>query len=222
MIHPSFLGTIRAIFCVSDSSQGETVQDSTLAYQEGRFKIDEYLVKIKVCVDSLTFVGVFLSTKNHVESILDDLPSDYESLVTLVTLRNDDFSVEEIEALLMAHESRVEKDNSSLDSSPSAHVVSSNVVEKGNHFKQNYYVANSQGNHSGYNGGFGQGGDFGRRGGFNGGRGFNWNHNGRSNRGCFRGRGNRSGFQARPPWSSDNQNEKLVCQLCGKIGHVVA
>ena len=129
------MGTIRAIFCVLDSSQGETVQDSTSTYQEKRFKIDEYLVKIKVCVDSFASVGVSLSTKDHVESVLDGLPSDYESFVTSVTLRNDDFSVEEMEALLMAHESRVEKDNSSLDSSPSAHVVSSNVVEKENRFK---------------------------------------------------------------------------------------
>ena len=93
-----------------------------------------------------------MSTKDHVESILDGLPNDYESFVTSVILRNDDFSVEEIEALLMAHESRVEKNNSSLDSSPSAHVASSNAVEKGN---QDYYAANSQGSHSGYNGGFG-------------------------------------------------------------------
>ena len=138
-----------------------------------------------------------MSTKDHVESVLDGLPSDYESFVTSVTLRNDDFSVEKIEALLMAHESRVEKNNNSLDSSPSAHVASSNVVEKRNRFKQNYYAANSQGSHSAYNGGFGQGGDFGRRGGFNGSRGFNWNDNGRSNRGGFRGRGNKGAFQAR-------------------------
>ena len=114
------MGTIRAIFCVSDLSQGETVQDSTSAYQEGRFKIDEYLVKIKVCVDSLASIGVSLSTKDHVESILDGLPSDYESFVTSVTLRNDDFS---IEAILMAYEFRVEKNNGSLDSSSSAHVL---------------------------------------------------------------------------------------------------
>ena len=112
-------------------------------------------MKIKVCVDSLASVGVSLSTKDHVESILDGLPSDYESFVTSVTLRNDDFPIEEIEYLLMVHEFRVEKNNNSLDSSPYAHVASSNVVEKGNCFKQNYYVANSQGSHSGYNGGFG-------------------------------------------------------------------
>ena len=75
----------------------------------------------------------------------------------------------------------------------------SNTVEKGNGFKQNYYAANSQGNHLDYNGGFRRDGDFGRKGGFNGGRGFNWNDNGRSNRGGFCGRGNRGSFQARPP-----------------------
>ncbi|RVW54053.1 Retrovirus-related Pol polyprotein from transposon RE1 [Vitis vinifera] len=91
--------------------------------KKGGSTIDEYLAKIKVCVDSFASVGVSLSTKYHVESILDGLPNDYESFVTSVTLRNDDFSVEEIEALLMAHESRVEKNNSSLDSSPSAHVT---------------------------------------------------------------------------------------------------
>ena len=112
-------------------------------------------MKIKVCVDSLVSIGVSLSTKDHVEAILDGLPSDYESFFTLVTLRNDDFSVEKIEAILMAHESRVEKNNSSLDSSPFAHVASPSIGEKGNRFKQDYYATNSQGSHSGYNGGFG-------------------------------------------------------------------
>ncbi|KAL6350242.1 hypothetical protein AAG906_004187 [Vitis piasezkii] len=134
-----------------------------------QFLTREDLAKIKVCVYSLAFVGVSLSTKDHVESILDGLPSDYESFVTSVTLRNDDFS----------------KNNNSLDSSPSAHVASFNPIEKGNR------------SHLGYNGGFGLGGDFGRRGGFNGSRGFNWNDNGRSNRGGFRGRGNKGAFQAR-------------------------
>ncbi|RVW43373.1 Retrovirus-related Pol polyprotein from transposon RE1 [Vitis vinifera] len=220
----SFLlwGRLEQYFASQTRAKAKQFKTQLQHTKKGGSTIDEYLAKIKVCVDSLASVGVSLSTKDHVESILDGLPNDYESFVTSVILRNDDFSVEEIEALLMAHESRVEKNNSSLDSSPSAHVASSNAVEKGNRFKQDYYAANSQGNHSGYNGSFGRGGDFGRRGGFNGGRGFNWNYNGRSNRGGFRGRGNRGNFQARPPWNSDNQNEKPACQLCGKIGHVVA
>ena len=41
-------------------------------------------------------------------------------------------------------------------------------------------------------------------------------------RGGFHGRGNRGGLQARPPSNSGNKNEKPICQLCGKIGHVVA
>ncbi|RVW84028.1 hypothetical protein CK203_040597 [Vitis vinifera] len=117
----------------------------------------------------------FSIPRRKVQQLMNSLrrSSDYESFVTSVTLRNDDFLVEKIEALLMAHESRVEKNNNSLDSSPSAHVASFNPVEKGNR------------------------GDFGRRGGFNGSRGFNWNDNGRSNRGGFRGRGNKGAFQAR-------------------------
>ncbi|RVX06732.1 Retrovirus-related Pol polyprotein from transposon TNT 1-94 [Vitis vinifera] len=220
----SFLlwGRLEQYFASQTRAKAKQFKTQLQHTKKGGSTIDEYLAKIKVCVDSLASVGVSLSTKDHVESILDGLPNDYESFVTSVILRNDDFSVEEIEALLMAHESRVEKNNNSLDSSPSAHVASSNAVEKGNRFKQDYYAANSQGSHSGYNGGFGRGGDFGRRGGFYGGRGFNWNYNGRSNRGGFRGRGNKGSFQARPPWNSDNQNEKPACQLCGKIGHVVA
>ena len=67
---------------------------------------------------------VFLSsTKDHVEKILDGLPSDYESFVTSVNLRNVDLS-------LMVHESRAEKNNSSLDSFPSIYVASSNIGDK--------------------------------------------------------------------------------------------
>nr|CAN72289.1 hypothetical protein VITISV_025460 [Vitis vinifera] len=93
---------------------------------------------------SLKVLCLWVRWVDHVEAILDGLPSDYESFFTLVTLRNDDFSVEKIEALLMAHESRVEKNNSSLDSSPFAHVASPSIGEKGNRFKQDYYATNSQ------------------------------------------------------------------------------
>ncbi|RVW76635.1 Retrovirus-related Pol polyprotein from transposon RE1 [Vitis vinifera] len=155
--------------------------------------------------------------RREVQQLMNTLQrsSDYESFVTSVTLRNDDFSVEEIEALLMAHESRVEKNNSSLDFSPSAHVASSNVVEKGIVLSRiimlltlkvviqvtmvvldevetlvvevaSMVVVDSIGMTME-----------------------------EVIEVVFVGRGNRCGFQARPPWNSDNQNEKPVCQLCG-------
>lgn len=40
--------------------------------------IDEYHIKIKVCVNLLAFIGVPLSTKDHIEVIFYGLPSDYD------------------------------------------------------------------------------------------------------------------------------------------------
>ena len=118
----SFLlwGRLEQYFASQTRAKAKQFKTQLQHTKKGGSTIDEYLAKIKVCVDSLASIGVSLSTKDHVESILDGLPSDYESFITSITLRNDDFS---IEAILMAHEFKVEKNNGSLDSSSSAHVL---------------------------------------------------------------------------------------------------
>jgi len=76
--------------------------------------ISIYLLDIKRFIDSLTVVGSNVSTEDHLEAILDGLPEEYDSFITSVTSRLDPYTIEDIEALLLAQEERFDK-HKSLD-----------------------------------------------------------------------------------------------------------
>ena len=71
--------------------------------------MNTYLLEIKKVVDQLAAIGAPVSTEEYIESILDGLPGDYNPLVTSIISRLDPYSIEEMEALLMAVEARIEK-----------------------------------------------------------------------------------------------------------------
>ena len=63
----------------------------------------------------LGLVGHSVSTKDHIDAILDGLPSEYETFTVSVNTRSDPYSVDEIESLLLAQEARIERINKPLD-----------------------------------------------------------------------------------------------------------
>ena len=71
--------------------------------------VADYVLKIKKVVDSLDAVGAPVSIEEHIEVILDGLPEDYCHLFTTVLSRTVPYLVDELEALLTAHEERLEK-----------------------------------------------------------------------------------------------------------------
>ena len=71
--------------------------------------IADYVLKIKKVVDSLDAVGAPVSIEEHIEVILDGLPEGCCHLITTVLSRTVPYSVDELEALLMAHEERLGK-----------------------------------------------------------------------------------------------------------------
>jgi len=64
---------------------------------------------IKTIVDSLLAVGQIVSVQEQIDAILEGLPSEYESLVTAISSKIDQFEFEEIQSLLLAQEQRLEK-----------------------------------------------------------------------------------------------------------------
>ena len=70
--------------------------------------MNSYLLEIKKTVDQLIAMGAPVGTEEHIESILDGLPSNYSPLVTSIISRLDPYSIEEMEALLLAVEARIE------------------------------------------------------------------------------------------------------------------
>ena len=104
--------------------------------KNGDLSITDYLLKIRNVVDLLTLVGHKSSIKDHIDAIFEGLLQDYETFIIYVNYRLDSYTVEEIEALLLAQESRMEKNIKIEDlSTPSlAHLITTNNSP---HFAQN-------------------------------------------------------------------------------------
>ena len=67
------------------------------------------MLQIKKVVDYLAAVGSPISVENHIKVILDGLNEDHASLITIVLSRVQPFSINDLEALLMAQEERIER-----------------------------------------------------------------------------------------------------------------
>ncbi|KAF7809814.1 Retrovirus-related Pol polyprotein from transposon TNT 1-94 [Senna tora] len=173
--------------------------------KKGTKSMSEYLLSVKKAVDELNSVGASISTHEHVESIFDGLPKDYESFVTNVSLRGDEYTVTEIEALLLIQETRVEKFKENLES------VSANLTQTQQQNRtqnQNFRPQNPQfNNYNPRNYNANRGGGF--RGNFN-----------NSNRGRSRGRMPNAPYD---PWTPSNNTwngQRSHCQVCGRTGHL--
>lgn len=67
------------------------------------------MLKVKSYVDSLEAIRYLISTNEHLDVILEGLPQDYETTVALINNHFDPLDIEEVEALLFSHESRLLK-----------------------------------------------------------------------------------------------------------------
>ena len=86
--------------------------------------ISVYVLDIKKLVDALAAIGSPITEDDHIEYILDGLPEDYDGFVTSILSRHEPYTVEEIEALLLAQEEWFEK-HRSTDILPQANVSTS-------------------------------------------------------------------------------------------------
>ena len=69
----------------------------------------EFLFKVKKVTNSLVAIGALVSVEEHIEIILDGLGREYATFVTSVVSRKDPYTIDEIEALLLAQEERIER-----------------------------------------------------------------------------------------------------------------
>ena len=81
---------------------------------------------IKKTVDNLAAVGADISTEEHIEAILDGLSDEYDGFITSILSRTDPYSVDDLEALLLAQEERFEK-HKTQSSLLQANTVSGNI-----------------------------------------------------------------------------------------------
>ncbi|KAJ1392524.1 gag-polypeptide of LTR copia-type [Sesbania bispinosa] len=112
--------------------------------------LNEFLLSIKKIIDTLAAIGSPIGTSEHIQVILDGLPSEYNPLVAAMLSRADPYTIPEIEAMLMALEERVEKQNK--DAFDVQH-IQANLV-------QNQDFRNGRGSIGNYNRGRYQGSSF--------------------------------------------------------------
>lgn len=93
-ILPSVIGW-RLTFPIDNESPGKTVEHSS-AHNKGNSTISEFLAKIKHSSDSLLSIGESGSLQDQLDVILEGLPTEFKSLVTLINSKMDWFDLEEI------------------------------------------------------------------------------------------------------------------------------
>ena len=71
--------------------------------------VSTYLLDIKKTVDLLAAIGAPVSVEDHVETILDGLSADFDPFVASIMSRKEVYTINEIEALLLAQEERFAK-----------------------------------------------------------------------------------------------------------------
>jgi histone deacetylase 1/2 len=156
----------------------------------------DYFRNMKMLADTLAAIGQPLKEEEVISYNLVGLGPNYDSLVTLLSVK-DDLMLDEIYSHLLAYEHRHEVQDAeySIGGGSSANFISRNQGRG--------------------NGGGAPGGHPGGRGGGNGGRG-----QGRGGGNGNGGRGNGGRNQGRGGNSGGNQGSHPVCQICNKVGHI--
>ncbi|XP_062075736.1 uncharacterized protein LOC133779850 [Humulus lupulus] len=76
---------------------------------KGSLAISDYVDKVKSLVDALAIAGSIISDQDIVLQLLDGLGPEFDPVVLGITSRSDFLSLEVVQALLMSHESRLER-----------------------------------------------------------------------------------------------------------------
>jgi hypothetical protein len=163
----------------------------------------DYFRQMKTLADTLAAIGQPLSEDDIIAYILAGLGPDYDSLVTTLTVRSDNLTLDEVYAHLLAYEHR-----NDLHESEYGLGASANFTRRGG----GHSSGGGQGSHGNGNpsGGYSSGGG-GRGNGGNRGRG----RNGGGGGGRSQGRGNGGGTSS----NNSGDDSRPICQICGKVGH---
>ena len=113
--------------------------------------ITEYFQKFTKLVDTLAAIAKPLDEDDITSFLLGGLNSEYDSFVTSVTTRVDPISIDDLYSHLLAHEARLEHNNTSPDLSVSSvHIASRDSPSRGGCGGRHSY--SSRGSYSNGNG----------------------------------------------------------------------
>jgi histone deacetylase 1/2 len=158
--------------------------------------VQEYLLRIRLIIDNLASIGDPLPLNQHLDVILEGLPPDYNYVISVIESKFDSIDMEEIEALLLAHEARLQKSKKkTIDDAASINLAQQSNTETTppeQNLAPQPSVNNSQANNPNYHPYFGN----------------------------TRGRGGRNGRgKGRSMGGRTNTNNIVQCQICFKGNH---
>ncbi|KAF7842167.1 Retrovirus-related Pol polyprotein from transposon TNT 1-94 [Senna tora] len=136
---------VEELFCSSTRARERELKNDLRSIKKCSTSMLDFLLKIKKIVDSLGAIGSPISTHDHIESIFDRLDREYESFMTSFSMRKEEYSVTEIEALLLSQEARIDKLKKAVDN------VSANMAQRGG-YQNNRFSNKSFGQRGGYQG----------------------------------------------------------------------
>ncbi|GAU47127.1 hypothetical protein TSUD_247490 [Trifolium subterraneum] len=169
--------------------------------------VKEYLLQIRRLIDNLASIGDPVPLSQHIDIILEGLPSEFNSVISVVESRFESIDMDEIEALLLAHENRLDKSKKkTIDDATSINIAQN---PQSNPSPQDQLPENTSQTDNSYGTEFSKyGNDNSRYGPY---------HNpARGRGGSFgRNRGGRSGSTGR-----NNANGNTQCQICSKPNHI--
>jgi histone deacetylase 1/2 len=158
--------------------------------------VQEYLLRIRLIIDNLASIGDHIPLNQHLDVILEGLPPDFNSVISVVESRFDSIDMDEVEALLLAHEARLQKSKKkTIDDVASINLAQQSTTETtppDQALALQPSINNSQGTNSNYHPYYG----------------------------AMRGRGGRNGrAKGRAMGGRTNNNGNVQCQICFKGNH---
>lgn len=92
--------------------------------KKGNLPLRDYFAKIKILVDSLTAAGRKISKEDHILHILGGLGAEFDATVSMISANKSPHTLQEIYSLLLAQESRNERNTINPNRSlPSVNIV---------------------------------------------------------------------------------------------------
>lgn len=98
--------------------------------RKGDVSMKDFLMNVKSCCDNLASCGEVISDHEHVTVILNGLPSEYESIISIITASQVPYTVQEVTSMLLDAETRQQVVNCEIFSS--ANMVSHQSSEASN------------------------------------------------------------------------------------------
>src|ERR1044072_247011 len=119
---------LHSFFYEQSKAQLEVLRSELKSCTKDNCSMSEFLNRVKTIVNTLLAMGESVSYREHLEAILDGLPPDYNSLVTIIkNNRSNPYSISDAGAMLITHESLLEKQSKKSQSESS--LIQVNVAQ---------------------------------------------------------------------------------------------